>query len=117
MERALFIRESVTSLLRFRGEEMGYKVIQRGLDIVVSLMVLILGFPVFLFIAIVIKKDSPGPIFSRHGPVFFKHSRVGINRRGQNRENAQDSGRRVKDLFGKCQIFSIYPFLVSGVGS
>jgi lipopolysaccharide/colanic/teichoic acid biosynthesis glycosyltransferase len=44
--------------------------LKRGCDIIGSLSLLIVLFPVFLLIAIVIKIDSPGP-------VFFRHYRVG----------------------------------------
>jgi exopolysaccharide biosynthesis polyprenyl glycosylphosphotransferase len=39
------------------------RVVKRGIDIVFSLLVLILGFPFFIFIAILTKMSSPGPVF------------------------------------------------------
>ena len=49
-------------------------VIKRLLDIIVSSILLILLAPVFVFIAILIKLDSPGP-------GFFVQERVGLNKR------------------------------------
>lgn len=46
--------------------------LKRGCDIIGSLCLLIMLFPFFLLIAIVIKIDSPGP-------VFFRHYRIGKN--------------------------------------
>ena len=48
------------------------RVIKRTFDIVFSLILLILLFPVFLILAILIKFSSPGP-------VFFKQKRIGTN--------------------------------------
>ena len=67
---AFLTSETVTSLLRFHGEYLGYKIVKRILDIVISLIVLIISSPLILFIAIIIKiYDS--------GPIFFKQYRVG----------------------------------------
>ena len=41
-------------------------------DIVVSVIALLLAFPIFLVIALAIKLED-------HGPVFYKHKRVGKN--------------------------------------
>ena len=49
-----------------------YKYIKRAIDIFISLTALIVLSPVFLIIAILIKKESDGP-------VFFKHKRIGKN--------------------------------------
>lgn len=46
------------------------RILKRGTDIVASLVVLILGFPFFLAIALLIKLTSKGP-------VFFKQERIG----------------------------------------
>lgn len=51
-----------------------YSIIKRMLDILLSLSALLLLWPVFLGIAIVIKLTSPGP-------VFFKQKRVGKGKR------------------------------------
>lgn len=48
------------------------KYLKRTIDIIVSLIVILLLFPVFLVIAILIKFDSEGPII-------FKHKRLGKN--------------------------------------
>jgi exopolysaccharide biosynthesis polyprenyl glycosylphosphotransferase len=48
----------------------GYEVIKRGIDIVVATTCLILGSPLFLLLAALIRLDSPGP-------AFFKQKRVG----------------------------------------
>lgn len=45
-------------------------VIKRTMDIVISLIILILGFPLWLLIAIIIKLESKGPIF-------YKQPRIG----------------------------------------
>ncbi len=47
--------------------------LKRVLDFILSLSALIVLFPIFLIIGIMIKLDSPGPIF-------FKQKRVGINK-------------------------------------
>lgn len=47
-------------------------VIKRGMDIIISFIGLIITSPIFLVTAIVIKLDSPGP-------VFFKQKRIGKN--------------------------------------
>jgi lipopolysaccharide/colanic/teichoic acid biosynthesis glycosyltransferase len=44
--------------------------VKRGCDVIGSLFLLVLLFPLFVLIAILIKMDSPGP-------VFFRHYRVG----------------------------------------
>jgi undecaprenyl-phosphate galactose phosphotransferase len=48
------------------------RIIKRAIDIVLALFGLILLLPVFVIFAIVIK-------LSTHGPVFFKHGRIGSN--------------------------------------
>ena len=50
-----------------------YLIIKRIIDFILSLLGLIILSPLFLIIAIWIKKDSPGPIF-------FKQKRVGRNK-------------------------------------
>ncbi len=49
-----------------------YRIIKRLCDIVLSLIGLVVLFPVFLLISVLIKMDSKGP-------VFFWHKRVGYN--------------------------------------
>lgn len=43
----------------------GYRFLKSGLDVWASLLVLLLGLPVWLLIAVIIKLTSPGPIFYR----------------------------------------------------
>ena len=47
-----------------------YQIVKRGMDIVLSSMLLLLFLPVFAFIAVLVKLSSPGP-------VFFKQVRIG----------------------------------------
>lgn len=47
-----------------------FQVLKRGMDIVLSFILLVLFLPVFAFIAVLVKLSSPGP-------VFFKQIRVG----------------------------------------
>lgn len=56
--------------LRIRRRSWFEKAVKRSIDVVVSLLVLVIGFPFFLAIAILIKITSKGP-------VFFKQVRVG----------------------------------------
>lgn len=53
---------------------MVYQSIKRGIDFFVSLLALIVLFPVFLVLVIAIKTESKGP-------VFFKQKRVGIHKK------------------------------------
>ncbi len=53
---------------------MVYQSIKRGIDFFVSLLALIILFPVFLVLVIAIKTESKGP-------VFFKQKRVGIRKK------------------------------------
>jgi exopolysaccharide biosynthesis polyprenyl glycosylphosphotransferase len=46
--------------------------VKRGFDLFVSVLVAIVGFPLWAFIALAIKLDSPGP-------VFYRDSRIGLN--------------------------------------
>ena len=47
-------------------------VTKRVLDIVISLLVLIIGFPIYLFISIMVR-------FSSKGPIFYRQERIGLN--------------------------------------
>jgi lipopolysaccharide/colanic/teichoic acid biosynthesis glycosyltransferase len=96
--RVFFVRECIISLFRFGGKDLGYKIIQRMLDIVLSLIALIVISPLILFIAILIKIDSPGP-------VFFKQYRIGVNRRRQGRGNYHGTEYRKIDMNGKRFVF------------
>ena len=79
----------------------GYQIAQRLMDIVVSVCILTLSLPILLIIAAVIKVASPGP-------VLFKHTRTGINRRKQGQSYYGDVERRRMNLFGKQ--FALYKF-------
>ncbi|NLB74786.1 MAG: sugar transferase [Firmicutes bacterium] len=48
--------------------------IKRLLDVVICFMILVIGFPIYLIIAILVRLSSPGPIF-------FVQDRVGLNGR------------------------------------
>lgn len=54
-----------------------YKIIKKIVDFILSLIALIVLSPFFLFLAIWIKFDSPGP-------VFFRQERIGKNRKNFN---------------------------------
>jgi lipopolysaccharide/colanic/teichoic acid biosynthesis glycosyltransferase len=81
----------------------------RALDITGAALGLVLGLPLFIVVPLLIKLDSPGP-------VFYKQMRTGINRRRQNRHltnimperNLRRQDQRREDLYGKP--FYIYKF-------
>lgn len=50
----------------------GYDLCKRALDLALGLAIIVLGLPLWLFIAIMIKLESPGPVFFR-GVVYGKH--------------------------------------------
>lgn len=56
--------------LRFRERVWAEKLIKRFIDVIASLLVIVVGFPFFLAIALLIKLTSKGP-------VFFSQERVG----------------------------------------
>lgn len=49
--------------------------IKRGIDIVLSLLALIVGFPLFAITALLVKRSSVGPIF-------YSHERIGLHGKG-----------------------------------
>jgi len=65
---------------------------KRGVDLVGAMVGLILTAPLFVVLPIIIKLDSPGP-------VFYRQSRVGHNRRRTERRQGSNSalGRTVRD--------------------
>jgi len=83
--------------------------IKRGIDLTGSLIGLILLMPLFLLVSILIKLDSPGP-------VFYGQMRIGLNRRKRDRRatscrisgNRRRRDRRREDNFGKP--FMVYKF-------
>lgn len=94
------LRSSLTSLLTFHGDALGYTIARRVLDLVASSCILGLASPLLVVIAALIKMDSPGP-------VLFRHVRTGIDRR-RKLTATQGVERRKKDLFGKQ--FTLYKF-------
>ncbi|HOD65909.1 MAG TPA: sugar transferase [candidate division Zixibacteria bacterium] len=77
--------------------------VKRTLDIVGAIIGLTLSLPIFLIVPILIKLDSPGPIF-------YTQTRIGVNRRRRDRRYHQRSeidteqrqrNRRRQDLKGK----------------
>jgi lipopolysaccharide/colanic/teichoic acid biosynthesis glycosyltransferase len=55
---------------RHHGSQYSSSIVKRGCDVIGSLLLLVMLFPLFVLIAVLIKMDSPGP-------VFFRHYRVG----------------------------------------
>jgi exopolysaccharide biosynthesis polyprenyl glycosylphosphotransferase len=55
-----------------RTSRVGYEILKRLCDFLGSLVLMVLGLPVFLLLALLIRLDSPGP-------VLFRQSRVGHN--------------------------------------
>jgi len=58
--------------INVKEEKIVYKILKRTVDIIGSLSGLIILSPIFLILSIVVKADSPGPIF-------FAHKRLGYN--------------------------------------
>ncbi len=67
-------RSKLISMRSNRLDNVGWSIVKRGFDIFVSLTALIILSPLMLFIAAGVKLSSPGP-------VLFKQTRVGFNRR------------------------------------
>lgn len=89
------------SVTRHRVDRIAYHVGKRMLDIVISAIGLICFLPLLALIALVIKLESPGP-------VFFRQVRIGQNRRRSQPGRLGGNERRREDLKGKP--FSIYKF-------
>lgn len=75
-----------------------YDRLKRMFDIVGSIIVLSMFFPVLLFAAIMIKLDSPGP-------VLIRQTRVGVNRRNICRGRSRTNDRRRDE--NKGSLFTI----------
>ena len=60
--------------LRAAGMPRSSKLVKRGMDVVLSSLLLVLTSPLFLVFAILVKRDSPGP-------VFFRQERLGEGQR------------------------------------
>ena len=67
-------RSKLISMRSNRLDNVGWSIVKRGFDIIVSAAALIILSPLLLFIAAGVKLSSPGP-------VLFKQTRVGFNRR------------------------------------
>lgn len=77
-----------------------YGLLKRSLDVVSSITGMALLSPVFVVLVILMKLDSPGPIF-------YAQERIGLNRRkSRNGGPATGQERRQSDSFG--QPFTIY---------
>ncbi|MCP4631309.1 MAG: hypothetical protein GY855_00165 [candidate division Zixibacteria bacterium] len=82
---------------------------KRSVDFIGASFGLALALPIFIILPILIKLDSPGPIF-------FRQLRVGVNRRNGNRRSVRintlsetrNQDRRRENQFGR--LFSIYKF-------
>jgi lipopolysaccharide/colanic/teichoic acid biosynthesis glycosyltransferase len=106
----LLLPQSVLSFLS-KGKLMRFvqRFIIRTVDITIASVGLLISAPLFLVLPILIKLNSPGP-------VFYKQLRTGINRRKTERrgvkigdgEERRNGERRKHDLFGKP--FHIYKF-------
>lgn len=101
--KAVSIKPVVVSVIRFYRIYGFTWTIKRALDIVGALFGILLTAPFFLVVPILIKLDSPGPIF-------FTQERIGKNRRrsdrrGMNiptmRDNRQSNDRRQAVGYGK----------------
>jgi lipopolysaccharide/colanic/teichoic acid biosynthesis glycosyltransferase len=88
-------------VLSHAADGFGYRLVRRALDIAVSIAVLALTLPLTALIAVLVKRDSPGP-------VLFRHRRTGIDRRRAGAATYQGPERRRYDLFGKP--FVLYKF-------
>jgi lipopolysaccharide/colanic/teichoic acid biosynthesis glycosyltransferase len=74
--------------------------LQRGLNVVVALVGILLAAPAMILVALAVKLTSPGP-------VIFKQARVGVDRRRYD-PNVPVDPRRTRDMGGR--IFQIYKF-------
>lgn len=99
--RALDAREITGRAARSDGPSVWYRIGQRALDLVVSIVVLPVAGPLMLVIAALVKLDSPGP-------VLFRHQRIGRDRRSPSPCPYTGPERRTRDLFG--QPFVLYKF-------
>jgi len=74
LQEAVYSKEPAASIVEFTmvRESRLYQALKRGTDIVVALFLLVLFLPIIPVVTILIKLDSPGPIF-------FRQKRVGRN--------------------------------------
>jgi lipopolysaccharide/colanic/teichoic acid biosynthesis glycosyltransferase len=75
--------------------------LSRGVNIVLASIGMVLAAPLFLIVAIAVKLSSAGPIF-------YRQTRVGIDRRRRGYGGDMLYDRRAKDLGGS--VFTIYKF-------
>jgi exopolysaccharide biosynthesis polyprenyl glycosylphosphotransferase len=66
--------EQVAERAQSRANQGFYQTLKRAVDVGLSVLFLLLTFPIFLAVAILVKLDSPGP-------VFFRQQRVGQGNR------------------------------------
>lgn len=108
-KRDLFIQfddgdngRSVLNLELIDDQKSFYTISKRIIDVLIAVIGIMVGLPVMVLIACLIKLDSPGP-------VLFKHQRIGQNRRRRLRANGQVAERRNgRNLKG--QPIEIYKF-------
>jgi len=74
--------------------------VRRALNVMVALLAMVVGIPLALIVALLIKLDS-------RGPVIYRQQRVGLDRRAHRGPGAGNR-RRSADLGGR--IFTIYKF-------
>ena len=68
------------------------RLLKRGFDIVFSLIALILLLPLYIFLAIGVKRSSPGPIFYRQERIGYHGKPFQIIKFRSMRDNAEESG-------------------------
>jgi lipopolysaccharide/colanic/teichoic acid biosynthesis glycosyltransferase len=73
--------------------------LNRAVNVTIAVVALVVLAPLFVFLAIIIKLSS-------RGPVFYSQTRVGIDRRAG--QASAPGHRRIQDLGG--QVFTIYKF-------
>jgi len=76
IQRAEYVPGQGTPLFEFRPPVLagGDWVVKRAFDYVVSVAVLVLGLPIWLVIALLVK-------FTSRGPIFYRDRRIGVNER------------------------------------
>lgn len=95
----LFLFGVASFLLQFSKRV--YTRVKKIFDFTVALIALVLLSPVMLIIAVLIKLDSPGPIF-------YTQKRVGLNRRRRSGKNRSSTDSRNENKLGRP--FEIYKF-------
>lgn len=78
--------------VRFRGKSMPwqYETVKRVFDITAALVLLVLASPLLAAVAVMIKLDSPGPVFFKQVRVGRRGSRFGMYKFRSMRVNAED---------------------------